>query len=42
MWWSHENTETYRTWFADAGLSIKEERFVPEDQGGHVFLLASR
>ena len=42
MWWSHENTETYRTWFADAGLSIREEHFVPEDQGGHVFLLASR
>jgi SAM-dependent methyltransferase len=42
MWWSHENAETYRTWFADAGCFVEEERFVPEDQGGHVLLVASR
>ena len=33
---------TYRSWLTDAGLRIEEERVVPEDQGGHVFLVASR
>jgi SAM-dependent methyltransferase len=42
MWWSHANAETYRTWFAEAGFFVEEERFVPEDQGGHVLLVASR
>lgn len=42
MWWSHESAETYRKWFADAGLIIEEDRFVPEGLGGHVFLVASR
>ncbi|HAF09323.1 MAG TPA: class I SAM-dependent methyltransferase [Chloroflexi bacterium] len=42
MWWSHADAETYRKWFADAGLIIEEDRFVPEGSGGHVFLVASR
>lgn len=42
MWWSHADAETYRQWFADAGLIIEEDRFVPEGSGGHVLLVASR
>ncbi len=42
MWWSHADAETYRQWLADTGLVVESERFVPEDQGGHVFLVASR
>ncbi|MGH2451475.1 MAG: rRNA adenine N-6-methyltransferase family protein [Candidatus Limnocylindria bacterium] len=42
MWWSHADPETYRRWLADAGLLIEQERFVPEGQGGHVFVVASR
>jgi SAM-dependent methyltransferase len=43
MCWSHANTATYRTWLADTGLVVEEERFVPDDQeGGHVFLVAHR
>lgn len=42
MWWSHEDAATYRKWLADAGLAIGEEHFIPEGQGGHVFLVASR
>lgn len=42
MWWSHTDTETYREWFADAGLQVELERFVPEGVGGHAFILARR
>lgn len=42
MWWAHADAETYRRWLADAGLVIEEDRFVPEGQGGHVFVVASR
>lgn len=42
MWWSHEDAETYQRWFTDAGLGVEEERFVPEDEGGHVLLVACR
>lgn len=40
--WSHEDAETYRRWLTDAGLRVEGERFIPENQGGHVFLVASR
>lgn len=42
MWWSHADAETYTRWFADAGLTIELETFVPEGAGGHTFLLATR
>lgn len=42
MWWSHADAATYRGWFADAGLAVERETFVPEGAGGHVFLLATR
>ena len=42
MWWDHADAQTYRLWFADAGLAIEQEHFVPEGQGGHQFLLASK
>jgi SAM-dependent methyltransferase len=41
MWWSHADSETYRTWLADAGLFTEEERFVL-GQGGHTLLVATR
>lgn len=42
MWWSHADVETYRRWFTDAGLRVEVEAFVPEGDGGHTFLLATR
>lgn len=42
MWWSHADAATYRGWFADAGLTVERETFVPEGVGGHMFVLATR
>ena len=43
MWWSHADAGTYRRWFAEAGLEIELEKFVPEGTtSGHTFLLATR
>ena len=42
MWWSHADAATYRQWLVDAHLHIDEERFVPEDKGGHTLVLAHR
>ncbi len=42
MWWSHADTATYRRWLADVGLVIERERFVPEGQGGHQLVVASK
>ncbi len=42
MWWSHADAGTYRRWFADAGLTVELEAFVPEGSGGHTFLVATK
>ena len=42
MWWSHADAETYRRWLADAGLRLELEKYVPEGEGGHTFVLATR
>ena len=42
MWWSHADARTYRRWFADAGLRVEIDQFVPEGKGGHTFMLATR
>lgn len=42
MWWSHADVHTYRRWFAESGLKVELETFVPEGTGGHAFLLATR
>ena len=42
MWWSHADAATYRRWLGDTGLSVERETFVPEGNGGHTFMLASR
>jgi SAM-dependent methyltransferase len=42
MWWDHADAATYRRWFADTGLGIELERFVPEGDGGHRLLFARR
>ncbi len=42
MWWSHADAETYRRWLAEAGLHVELETFIPEDTGGHTFVLAAR
>ncbi len=43
MWWDHADAQTYRRWFADAGMVIDEERFVPDGQSsGHHFVVASK
>ena len=35
MWWSHADAATYRRWLTEAGLTVEDEEFVPEDGGGH-------
>jgi SAM-dependent methyltransferase len=42
MWWSHADAETYKRWLSEAGLRLERETFVPEDSGGHTFVLATR
>lgn len=42
MWWSHADADTYRSWLTDAGLTIVDQRFVPEGAGGHELFLACR
>ncbi|PZS35836.1 MAG: class I SAM-dependent methyltransferase [Pseudonocardiales bacterium] len=42
MWWSHAEADTYRLWFRDAGLTILDDRFVPEGSSGHRYLAAER
>ena len=42
MWWSHADAETYRRWFAEAGLRVELESFVPEGAGGHTLPIATR
>lgn len=41
MWWSHPDATTYRAWIESAGLTIAEERFVPEGDGGHTLFVAT-
>lgn len=42
MWWSHPEAATYRAWIESAGLSIDDERLVPEGTGGHTLFVATR
>jgi len=42
MWWSHPEAATYREWFGSAGLTIADERFVPEGRSGHTLFVADR
>ena len=42
MWWSHADANTYRRWLVDAGLTIVEDHFVPEGDGGHRYVAAQR
>ncbi len=41
MLWSHPGAATYRTWIESAGLTIDEERFIPEGSGGHTLFVAT-
>jgi hypothetical protein len=40
MWWSHADALTYRTWLAEAELTVVREEFVPEGDGGAVLFVA--
>jgi SAM-dependent methyltransferase len=42
MWWSHADAATYARWLEQAGLEVIEQRFVPEDDGGHALFWACR
>lgn len=42
MYWSHTDTPTYLQWFSSAGLTIIDTQFVPEGEGGHTLLFASK
>ena len=40
MYWSHADRQTYLGWFAEQGMAVEWERFIPEGEGGHpLFLL---
>lgn len=41
MWWSHPEAATYRAWIESAGLSVDDQRFVPEGTGGHSLFVAT-
>lgn len=41
MWWSHADEANYLRWLDETGFAVEERRFVPESDGGHVFVLAS-
>lgn len=42
MWWSHADAATYRGWFAEAGLRVESEAYVPEGGSGHQLFWARR
>ncbi|WP_131785655.1 class I SAM-dependent methyltransferase [Protofrankia symbiont of Coriaria ruscifolia] len=42
MWWSHTDATTYRSWIAQAGLTVETEAFVPEGTSGHALFWAHR
>ncbi len=42
MWWDHPDADTYRRWLTRAGFTIDRDEFVPEGDGGHQMLVASR
>jgi 2-polyprenyl-3-methyl-5-hydroxy-6-metoxy-1,4-benzoquinol methylase len=42
MVWSHPDAATYRAWLESAGLTIDDERFVPEGTSGHTLFVATR
>jgi SAM-dependent methyltransferase len=42
MWWSHPDAATSRAWLSEAGLTVEQEEFVPEGEGGHALFWARR
>jgi ubiquinone/menaquinone biosynthesis C-methylase UbiE len=40
MWWSHPDADTYRGWLGSARLTVEQDEFVPEGNGGHQLLVA--
>jgi membrane-associated phospholipid phosphatase/SAM-dependent methyltransferase len=42
MWWSQADAATYRSWIEAAGLTVTEQAFVPEDDGGHALFWARK
>ena len=42
MYWSHADVGTYLSWFAEAGLAVQQNQFVPEGNGGHTLLLLQK
>ncbi|ULR55657.1 class I SAM-dependent methyltransferase [Streptomyces deccanensis] len=42
MWWSHADADTNRVWITRAGLTVEQEEFAPEGNGGHALFWARR
>jgi SAM-dependent methyltransferase len=42
MYWSHADEATYLAWLAESGLTVLWARFVPEGDGGHTLVLATK
>jgi len=41
MLWSHPESASYREWIESAGLTIDDERIVPEGASGHTLFVAT-
>ena len=42
MYWSHTDEHTYLDWFSKIGLEVLQNRFLPEGDGGHTLILATK
>lgn len=42
MWWSQADAATYRTWLQRSGLTVTDQRFVPDGDSGHALFWARR
>ncbi len=41
MWWNHPNAATYREWVEAAGMTVLDQRFIPDGASGHTLILAA-
>lgn len=42
MFWSHADSETYKSWLTDVGFKLIWEKFIREGSGGHSLMLAQK
>jgi 2-polyprenyl-3-methyl-5-hydroxy-6-metoxy-1,4-benzoquinol methylase len=42
MYWSHADTPTYRQWIELAGMSVRDEQIIQEENGEHTLIYAQK